>query len=329
MGAFGVDFASWMTVADYRDGAWTPLEVRAAEDMPLHPATHALHYASSCFEGLKAYRRSDGGVHVFRLDRHVARMQASARALYLPVPTADLIEQAIRRAVDACRSEIPELPGTLYLRPVLIGTEANIGGAASPSSQARLYVLASPVGDYFSGGLKPLRVYVDEIHARATAGFGQVKTGGNYAAALGPLLAARKAHHADQVLFCPGGDVQETGAANFLLITGSQLRTKPLDGSVLAGVTRDSILTLAGEMGLEVVESDFTVAELLADAPGSEAALSGTAAVLTPVGTLIHNGSEHPVGDGGYGATTRRLRERLVAIQGGAGPDPWGWRFEI
>jgi branched-chain amino acid aminotransferase len=154
---------------------------------------------------------------------------------------------------------------------------------------------------------------------------GVVKTGGNYAAAMGPTLAARAKYQADQVLFCPGGEVQETGAANFLLLREGQLLTRGLDATFLHGVTRDSLITLARDQGFEVTERVFSVADMLEWVKNGEAALSGTAAVLAGVGTLIHRGQEHRVGNGEVGPITRALRAQLVAVQQGEAPDRHGW----
>jgi branched-chain amino acid aminotransferase len=314
-----------MAVAEYRDGAWGEFDVRVTGPLEMHPAIHALHYGSSCFEGFKAYRHADGQVRIFRLDRHVARMQQSAQALVLPVPDGPQLTAMVRTLVDRCREDVPEPPGALYLRPLLFGTMENIGAAATPSTDALLIVLASPVWDYFAGGMKPLKILVDEKSQRCAPHLGVVKTGGNYAAAMGPTLAAKKQYGVDQVLFCPGGEVQETGAANFLLIRKGQVLTRSLDSTFLHGVTRDSLLTLARDMGYQVEERVFGVPEMLEWARTGEAALSGTAAVLAGVGTLVHEGVAYKVGDGDVGPETRRLRAALVAIQGGQAADRYGW----
>jgi len=202
---------------------------------------------------------------------------------------------------------------------------SKFGAAAKPTSEASLVVLASPVWDYFSGGMKPLRILVDDENTRSAAQMGMVKTGGNYAAALGPTLQAREKYKVDQVLFCPGGQVQETGAANFLLIRDGGLLTRSLDSTFLHGVTRDSMLCLGRDLGYEVSECPFDVKEMLDWVQSGEAALSGTAAVLAGVGTLIYRGNEHRVGSGEVGPLTRALREQLVAIQQGSAPDRHGW----
>ncbi len=323
---FGSVLTDSMAIAWFREGKWLADRLEPTAPLPLHPAAHALHYGSSCFEGFKAYRRADGGIHVFRLDKHIERLKQSARLLALPEPDAAQVAQMVLSLVDRCRGDVPQAPGALYLRPVLFGTVPNIGAAGVATSEACLVVLASPVWDYFAGGLKPLRISV-QLAARTAPHLGMVKTGGNYAAALGPTLQARRDLHADQVLFCPNGEVQETGAANFLLIRGKQILTRSLDATFLHGVTRDSLLTLARDRGYDVSERIVTLDETLswiARADG-EAALSGTAAVLTGVGTLIHAGREHRVGNGEVGPETQALRAALIAVQRGEAHDKFGW----
>jgi branched-chain amino acid aminotransferase len=326
---FGTVLADQMSVASYRDGQWSVPGLRPVGPIELSPAAHVLHYASTCFEGFKAYRWKDGTVNVFRMDRHIERMRQSARALVLPEPPVALLADMITSVIDRSRAQVPEAPGALYMRPLLFGTVANIGAAATPSSEASLIVLASPVWDYFAQGMKPLRIFVEEDKSRTASHLGMVKTGGNYAAAMGPTLAARKQFNADQVLFCTGGQVQETGAANFLLIRPGRILTRSLDSTFLHGVTRDSLLTLAREQGIAVDERPFTVDEMLEWVRDGEAALSGTAAVLAGVGTLIRRGQDYVVGTGEVGPETRRLRAALVAIQQGEAPDRRGWCKKI
>jgi branched-chain amino acid aminotransferase len=314
-----------MAVATYQGGRWSPSEIKPVAPIELSPAAHVLHYASTCFEGFKAFRRADGTVHVFRMDRHIQRMRQSARQLVLPEPDAAHLAGMVRAVIARCRDAVPEAPGALYLRPILFGTTANIGAASTPAAEASLMVLASPVWDYFSGGAKPLRILVDDENTRSAAQMGMVKTGGNYAAALGPTLNARAKYQVDQVLFCPGGQVQETGAANFVLIRDGELLTRSLDTTFLHGVTRDSLLTLARDLGYKVSERVFDVNEMLEWVKTGEAALSGTAAVLAGVGTLIYRGIDHRVGNGDVGPLTRALRAQLVAIQQGEAADRHGW----
>jgi branched-chain amino acid aminotransferase len=318
-----------MVVAKYRDGKWSQMEARPVGTLDIHPAAHVLHYASTCFEGFKAYRWADGSINVFRMDRHIERMRQSARALVLPEPDAGQLAQMIRAAVDQNRKDVPEAPGALYMRPLLFGTTPNIGAAATPADEATLVVLASPVWDYFAGGMKPLRIYVEDVNSRTATQTGRVKTGGNYAAALGPTLEARKQFKADQVLFAPGGEVQETGAANFLLIKKGKILTRSLDSTFLHGVTRDSLLTMARDDGYSVDERVFNVPEMLEWTQDGEAALSGTAAVLAGVGVLIHHGKEYQLSGGEVGPTTQALRQKLVSIQRGEIADRHGWITRI
>jgi branched-chain amino acid aminotransferase len=323
--AFGTVLTSHMAVATYQNGQWGDSEVKPVEALTLSPAAHVLHYASSCFEGFKAFRRADGSVHVFRMDRHIERMRQSARQLVLPEPDAKQLAEMVRAVITRAKDAVPEAPGALYLRPMLIGTTANIGAAATPAGEALLIVLASPVWDYFAGGMRPLRILVDDVNTRSAAQMGVVKTGGNYAAALGPTLRARAQYQTDQVLFCPGGQVQETGASNFFLLKQGELLTRSLDSSFLHGVTRDSLLSIGRDLGYAVSERPFDVREMLEWVQTGEAALSGTAAVLAGVGTLIYRGAEHRVANGEVGPLTRALRAHLVGIQQGEQLDRHGW----
>ena len=323
--AFGTLLTSHMAVATYQGGQWSKGEIKPVAPIELSPAAHVLHYASTCFEGFKAFRRADGSVHVFRMDRHIQRLRQSARQLVLPEPDAAQVADMVRAVIHRCRDAVPEAPGALYLRPILFGTTANIGAAATPATEASLIVLASPVWDYFSGGVKPLRILVDDQNTRSAEHMGMVKTGGNYAAAMGPTLSARSKYQADQVLFCPGGQVQETGAANFFLLREGELLTRSLDSTFLHGVTRDSLLTLGRDLGYTVSERKFDVLEMLDWVNKGEAALSGTAAVLAGVGTLIYAGVEHRVAGGEVGPLTRALRAQLIAVQQGDAPDRHGW----
>ncbi len=331
MAAFGTVFMPEMTLATFENDTWSATEVVSSEKLEFHPGAHVLHYASTCFEGLKAFRHDDGGVYIFRMDANIKRMAQSSRILGLPdideAQLSDMIKSIVARFAD----DVPVPPGSMYIRPTHVGTEPAIGKAAAPTLSSLMYVLLSPVGDYFTGGAKALRLLLDETGMRCAPHMGMVKSGGNYASALGPITEARAKADADQVLFCPNGDVQETGAANFMLIDGNELITKSLDSSFLHGITRDSILTLARDMGMTVSERELSVAELIerASNPNAEAALSGTAAVLTPVGTLIHDGKEIAVGSGMPGETTMKLRQALNDIQWGKAEDAHGWLTRV
>ena len=331
MAAFGTVFMPQMIQARFADNSWSESALVPSDKIELHAGAHVLHYSSTCFEGLKAFRHEDGSVYIFRMDANIARMKQSSKLLNLPDFDESMLEQMIKDIVKEYADETPTPPGSMYIRPTHIGTEAAIGKAAAPSMSSLLYVLLSPVGDYFAGGATALRVLLEEDGMRCAPHMGMVKSGGNYASALGPILEARSEHQADQILFCPGGDVQETGAANFILIDGDEIITKALDSTFLHGVTRNSILTIAKDLGMTVSERNFTVSELLERAakPGTEAALSGTAAVLTSVGTLIHNNQEFKVGSGEPGEKVAKLRQALNDIQWGKSADTHGWLTKV
>jgi branched-chain amino acid aminotransferase len=322
---FGTVFGEVMASSEFDGTSWSEPRMVSTDSLVLHPATHALHYGSSCFEGLKAHRQPDGSVATFRASRHAERMYGSAECLMLPPPPAALFERMVADTVSANSTITPEPPGSLYLRPTLIGTEKNIGAAARASNTALFYVLASPVGQYFTGGA--LRLAIETKLPRTTPQFGMVKTGANYAMALGVLNQAKTMFQADQVLFAPGGYVEETGAANFLVLADRTIITPPLTKGYLHGVTRDTILTLAAQLGFEVEERPLSVGELLelAAAPTTEVVLSGTAAIVAPVGTLIHEGTEHAVGGTEDGTRTAQIRDLVTRLQQGLVDRPQGW----
>lgn len=327
---FGTLFGDHVTVAhggpsgyEY-SGAAQPIA-----DFSLHPGTHALHYGSTCFEGLKAHRQADGSVAIFRLDDHIARFRNSISLLRLPVPDTALLRDMFLQAASANIELTPAQPGSLYLRPTIIGADRNIGAAAAPSQTALLYVLTSPVGDYFAGGIRPLSLLIETKIPRTTPQFGSIKSGANYVMALGPTLEAKAEHGVDQVLFATNGDTTETGAANFFLADDDRLITRNLDDSFLHGVTRASIITMASDLGYTVEERSLPASEILERAGDTEMFLSGTAAVIAPVGELITEGQRVQVRDGQPGTNTLKLRQALVDVQSGNAPDPHQWRTTV
>ncbi len=328
---FGTILCDWMTTARADGGPYVyGGSPEPYGDLAISPSAHVLHYGSAIFEGLKAHRQRDGSLAIFRLDSHVERMISSAALLRLPPIDADTLRQMVIDAVEANSTEVPDPPGSLYIRPTLIGTEPDIGAAARPTRSALLYVVNSPVGDYFKGGVRPLTLLVETSMPRTVPQFGMVKCGANYAMALGVTLDSMAANEAiDQVLFATGGDITETGAANFFLIDDGRVVTRRLDESFLHGVTRSSVIELAEHLGYEVEERTIGPEELVEWAERGEAFLSGTAAVLAPVGTMLYDGMTLTVGDGAPGPNTMRLRQALVDIQVGAAPDPFGWRTPV
>ena len=323
---FGSVFHPEMPVLAYREGKWQPVEWQSSKDLTLAPGAHALHYGSECFEGLKAFRQQNGRIVLFRPTANIARMQQSARLLHLPVPETDAYLNALIELVKRAADDVPDAPAALYLRPTLIGTDPVIGKAGTPTDTALLYILASPVGDYFKVG-SPMKILVETENMRCAPHMGRVKCGGNYASALPWVLKAKEQYGANQVLFCPNGDVQETGASNFALIQGNEIITKPLTDEFLHGVTRDSVLTVAKDLGYQVSERHFTVTEMkTAIENGAEAILTGTAAVISPVTSFVIDGQEVAVQSTERGEA---IRKAVTDIQYGISEDKHGWLVEV
>lgn len=321
--AFGRSFGDTMGECDFVDGHWQAVQIHPLRPLSLHPGTHALHYASACFEGIKAFRHPDGGLRIFRMERHIARFQITARGLHLPVPPTEELSGMLTEVVQKNSKWIPEPPGALYLRPTLFGTDVNVGGVTEPSQNAKVMVLACPVRDYFSAPEGTFTVQIVDDRQRAVPGIAGIKAAANYASALAPIMAARQEFGAHQVLFCPDGDVQETGTSNFFLINDKGLLTKPINEQFLPGITRDSLLCLATELGYEVVEQNFNPGTILDWIKYGEAALCGTAAVLTPVAAFVYKDKRYRMtGDGGHVA---RLKQALLDIQFGRAEDRFGW----
>ncbi len=321
---FGTQFFDEITLATFDGKAWSDTAFQSSESLPLHPATHVLHYASSCFEGMKAFRADSGDVYVFRLDDHVKRMQNSARGLYLPVPDAEQLKSMIVDLLAKYKDQVPTFPSSAYIRPTLIGTDQAIGRAAAPTETAMLFVLISPVGDYFSPENK-LRVLLNTEDLRCAPHIGAVKSGGNYASALSLVMRAAEKYQAQQVIFAPNGDVQETAAANCLLINDKEILTKGLSSEFLPGITRDSLLQVAESLGYTINERDISADELIEWTKEGEIALSGTAAVLAPVGEVVYQDEVYTVNQGKEASNTMKLRQALNDIQRGAADDQFGW----
>lgn len=323
---FGSVFHAQMPVLSYENNQWQPVVWQASNELTLAPGAHALHYGSECFEGLKAFRQANGKIVLFRPQANIARMQQSADILHLPRPETEPFLAALIELTRRAADEIPDPPASLYLRPTLIGVDPVIGKAGAPSETAKLYILASPVGDYFKAG-SPVKLLVETQHIRCAPHMGRVKCGGNYASAMPWVLKAKAEHGASQVLFCPNGDVQETGAANFMMIFNNEIITKPLTDEFLHGITRDSVLKVAADMGYKISERNFTVDELKASVEqGAEAILTGTAAVISPVTSFVIEGKELTVQSQEHG---NKIRKAITDIQFGLAEDKYGWLVEV
>ena len=331
---FGKVFTDHMATAEWSaEGGWSAPAIRPYGPLSFDPATSFLHYGQAIFEGFKAYRHDDGSVVTFRPEANAARFQRSARRLALPeLP----VEWFVGLADELVRTDRDWVPGggesSLYLRPFMLGTEVALG--VKPSGRALFVLIASPAGSYFAGGVKPVSIWLSEEYVRAApGGTGGAKCAGNYAAS---LIAQQEAiaNGCDQVAFVDAVErrwVEELGGMNlFFVRDDGSVFTPELTGSILEGVTRDAILTLAGELGHKVEERRVDVDEWregVRDGSIAEVFACGTAAVVTPVGALKWRGGE--VGTGETGPVTQRLRDALLDVQTGRTPDTHGWLHRV
>ncbi|HEY0012021.1 MAG TPA: branched-chain amino acid aminotransferase [Allosphingosinicella sp.] len=334
---FGRVFTDHMALVRYStDRGWHDASVEARRPFSMDPSSAVLHYAQEIFEGLKAYRRPGGRAALFRPDANARRFQDSARRMAMPELPADIFLESIRALVRTEKAWIPEGPdGALYLRPFMIASEAFLG--VRPAGEYLYAVIASSVGPYFRGGAKPLSLWATRDYIRAApGGTGAAKCGGNYAASLAAQADAIR-NGCDQVVFLDAVErrwVEELGGMNiFFVLDDGALVTPPLGGTILAGITRDSILTLARDMGVAVREERYSIDDWAADAAGgrlAECFACGTAAVVTPIGRVRGEGMDFAIGGGeAAGPVTERLRDALVGIQRGERADPYGWIEEI
>jgi branched-chain amino acid aminotransferase len=334
--SFGQVFTDHMVSASFSaDRGWHDARVGPYEQMSLDPATSALHYGQSIFEGLKAYQQPDGSVALFRPEQNAARFQRSAARLAMaPVPE-QLFLESIRRLVEIDRDWVPQRPGeALYLRPLEFATDAFLG--VRPSSSYRYLLVASPAANYFPGPIRSVSVWLSTDYVRAApGGTGEAKCAGNYAASLLAQVQAAE-HGCDQVVFLDAAEhryVEEMGGMNLYFVrSDGRLLTPPLTGTLLPGVTRDSILTLGRDLGLEVEEAPISTEEWergCSDGSISEVFACGTAAVVTPVGEVKHAGGTFAVADAQPGAVTMKIRESLLGIQHGTAPDQHGWMRRV
>ncbi len=329
---FGTVFTDHIAKATWTlDGGWGDHRVEPFADLTLHPAALVLHYGQQVFEGLKAYRWTDGSVHLFRPEANAARFAASARRLALPeFPEEDFLA-SLEALVSVDSAWVPGEPETsLYLRPTMIGTEACLG--VRPSLTVEYMLLASPVGAYFAGGVKPVSIWVAQgFHRAGAGGTGQAKTAGNYAASMLPQQQAQD-NGCGQVLFLDAREdkfIEELGGMNvFAVLADGTVVTPRVTGTILEGITRDSIIDLLRDSGREVVERDIELEELRAGVSRGEVVelfACGTAAVVTPVARLVSPDFDLTVGEGDPGEVTMSLRERLTGIQYGRVGDTFGW----
>lgn len=331
---FGQVFTDHMFLCEHRGRGWHHARVVAKAPLALDPAAAGLHYGQAMFEGLKAVRGIDGKLRLFRVDRHIQRMIRGTGRLCMPAPDARLLRRGIEALVRLDERFVPARPGTaLYLRPAMIATEAFLG--VRPAEQYLLFVIASPIAAYFGTDTRPLRLRIEERHVRAApGGLGAVKAAANYAASLRAAEEARAAGFA-QVLWTDAGRhqaIEEAGTMNVFVHIGDEIVTPPLRGTILAGVTREAVMSLLARAGRPVTERVITADELLeARRCGRlhEMFGTGTAAGVVSIGELGWRGETIVVGDGGEGALARHLSPRLRDVQTGAAEDLEGWMTEV
>jgi branched-chain amino acid aminotransferase len=333
---FGRIFTDHMVTVRYADGkGWYDHRVEARAPIAIDPASAVLHYAQEIFEGLKAYRLDDGGVAMFRPDANAARFAQSAQRMAMPPLPSEVFLQSLREIIKIDHDWIPSgEEGSLYLRPFAYASEVFLG--VRPALEYLYLVIASPVGPYFSGGVKPVSVWVSPDFTRAApGGTGAAKCGGNYAAGLSAQAEAIE-HGCDQVVYLDAVErkyVDELGGMNvFFVLDDGTLVTPPLTGTILPGITRDSVIKLAGRAGRRVEERPVAFDEWREGAKSGrvrEAFACGTAAVITPIGTVRTPDDEFQVADGGSGDVTMGLRKELVDIQRGRAGDSFGWVHRV
>jgi branched-chain amino acid aminotransferase len=333
---FGRVFTDHMATLRYSEGAgWHDARITARRPIEMQTTSSVLHYAQEIFEGLKAYRRPGGGAALFRPRDNARRLQSSARRMAMPELPEELFLDSVRALVRTERNWIPPGPeGALYLRPFMFASESFLG--VRPAGEYLYAVVASAVGPYFKGDTPAITLWVTRDYVRAApGGTGAAKCGGNYAASLVAQAEAIR-NGCDQVVFLDAIErrwVEELGGMNiFFVFDDGTILTPPLSGTILAGITRDSILQLARDRGLTVLEEPYSIDQWRADAQSgrlSEAFACGTAAVVTPIGAVKSAEGGFTIGGQAVGPLTSRLRTALVEIQRGDAPDPHGWMEQI
>jgi branched-chain amino acid aminotransferase len=333
---FGQVFTDHMITIRWDDErGWHDARLEPYGPFTLDPATSVFHYAQEFFEGLKAYRQDSGSIAMFRPEANAARANASARRMAMPELPEETFIGALELLVTQDRDWVPPGEGnSLYLRPFMIATQRGLG-VNHPSSEYLFCVIASPAASYFASGVKPVTVWLSEEYTRAApGGTGAVKCGGNYAAA---FIAQREAveQGCDQVVWLDAAEhrwVEEMGGMNLFFVYKDRIVTPELTGTLLPGITRDSLLRLAPGLGIAAEEGRISTGQWRSQCESGELTevfACGTAAVITPVGTVKGASSGWPIGNGAPGPVTLRLREELLGIQSGHQPDPFSWIHKV
>lgn len=320
-------------ISEYRGGRWQDPRIEALHAFTLHPATNVFHYGQAIFEGLKAYRHPEDKLALFRPEMNAKRFNVSADRMGIPRVDEELFLEAMHRLVDIERAFVPEPPGTLYIRPTIIGSEPCLG--VRSSTEFIFYVITLPSGGYFKemlSGTGAVRVYVEQATARAApGGTGAVKAAANYAVTLKAISDAKE-RGCSQVLYLDAARrqrVEELGGMNVFFVRNGELITPTLNGTILPGVTRDSLLHLGPSLGIPAREEDIDIEQVIAEVQSgviTEAIACGTAATVVGISELVFaDGMELKVGNGHVGPITKMMFEQIQAIQFGTSPDPFGW----
>lgn len=328
---FGQHFTDHMFLMKWnKENGWHDAEICPYQNFSLDPAAMVFHYGQAIFEGLKAYKGDDGQVYLFRPEDNFERMNDSAVRMCMPRIPVDRVVKALKGMLYVDKAWIPTAEGaTLYIRPTMIAVEPMLG--VKPSASYYFFMIMSPVGAYYPEGFNPTKIYVSDKYVRAVkGGVGNVKTCGNYAASLSASEEAIKAGYT-QVLWLDAIErkyIEEVGTSNIFFLIGDELITPPLGGSILGGLTRDSVIKLATDWDINVVERQISIDEVVeASKAGTlkEAFGTGTAAVISPVGELLYKGEEVVINNSETGELSKRLFDELQAIQNGAKADPHKW----
>lgn len=332
---FGKLFADHFFNVKYKEGkGWHDPVIEPYRKLQLDPTAMCLHYGQEIFEGLKAYRGQDGSIYLFRPQENIKRMNASAERLCMPPMDEKLFMEAMKKLVILEKDWIPHGAGTsMYIRPTMIATESALG--VHPANEYLFFIVVGPVGAYYPQGFSPTKMYVSEEYVRAVrGGIGHVKAAGNYAASLYASRIATNMGYT-QVLWLDSAEkkyVEEVGTSNIFFLIGDELITPPLSGSILPGVTRKSVITLAKHLGTKVVERPISIDEVIATSRNGslkEAFASGTAAIVSPVGQIHFRGKDYLINGGRTGTLAEKLYNEILQIQYGMKKDPFGWRVKI
>lgn len=332
---FGKIFTDHFFNIKYKEGTgWYDPVIEPYRPLRLDPTAMCLHYAQEIFEGLKAYRGPDGAIYLFRPTDNIKRMRASAERMCMPPLDEGIFFDALKKLVILEHDWIPRGEGTsLYIRPTMIATEAALG--VHPAGEYLFFIVVGPVGAYYPQGFSPTKMYVSEEYVRATrGGTGNIKAAINYAASLyASQIATNKGY--TQVLWLDAIEnkyVEEVGTSNIFFVIGDELITPPLEGTILPGITRNSVIKLADFFGVKVIERPISIQEVIsASENGSlkEAFASGTAAIVSPVGQLYFRNKEYLINGGKTGELAEKLYNEILQIQYGLKEDPFGWRVKI